>query len=456
MTSFNLATTLKQAYRVCDVRPLMGEEMEHYYVNLSEVRNTKAINQVGTILDFQEGEESTTILFTGHRGCGKSTELRRIENRWKEEYFIIYLEADQEIDIQDARYTDLYLVIIKQVEYELRQKGIKFDGKLLKNFENWFKSITHETEETVENSVSLSGTLEASSSPIPIPFIAKLLVKLLAQIKGSDKRKKTIRQILEMDISRLQADLNLLLQDGFKKLSQKFPQYKNFLIIFDNLDRVPPDVGDHLFFDYAPQLQNLRCNIIYTVPISVLYSGKKVTNFFENANVVPMVNIYDYKKGITVSEIKFKEAALQGMESIVKKRVNVEEIFVSEQQLFDLVVASGGHVRQLMQMMRIAITSAHSRQQDKIDEEDVTNAMKQIQFDFERIIPYEHYPILAEVYLNKEISQTEVGQLMLFNTSVLEYNGNQRWNFINPVIHLSEAFQQALEQEKNKQSSLSL
>ena len=50
------------------------------------------------------------------------------------------------------------------------------------------------------------------------PFIAKLMVKLLAQIKGSDKQKTTIRQTLEKDISRLKADINLLLDDAYGKL----------------------------------------------------------------------------------------------------------------------------------------------------------------------------------------------------------------------------------------------
>jgi energy-coupling factor transporter ATP-binding protein EcfA2 len=442
MTLANRATTLKAAYRACDLSALRGEEMDRYYVDLSKVRNTKAVAQVDTILSFQEPAEFTTILFTGHRGCGKSTELRRLEQKWKEEYFVIYLEADREIDIQDARYTDLYLVLFKQIEFELRKLGVQFDRALITNFEDWFKDITNENEQTVESSVSMSGTLEVSSSPVPIPFIAKLLVKLLAQIKGSDKSKKTIRQVLEQDISRLQADLNFLLQDGLNKLRAKFPQYKGFLVVFDNLDRVPPSVGDHLFFDYAPQLQTLKCNIIYTVPISVLYSEKKVTNFFDNSNIVPMVNIYNLQRD--ASTLTYKDDVLKTFASLIEQRIQTDDIFVQYDRLLDLVKASGGHVRQLMQMMRTAITSANSAGRTKIDVEDVSMAIKQVQFDFERIIPDEHYPVLVKVYLTKEISKNELGQMVMFNTSALEYNGNERWNYINPVVKSIEGFQKAL------------
>ncbi|MEL4895350.1 ATP-binding protein [Crocosphaera sp. Alani8] len=443
MNRTNRAKNLKEAYQVCNLDPLKGETIKLYYVDLSKVRNTKAIAQVDTILDFKKPEEFTTILFTGHRGCGKSTELRRIEERWQEKYFIVYLETDREIDIQDARYIDLYLVLIKQIEYEIRQRGIKFNDELLSNFEAWFKEITQETEETVEKSVSMSGTLDVNSSPFPIPFVAKLLVKLLAQIKGSDKRKTTIRQTLEQDISRLQADVNFLLDDGFKKIQHKFPQYQGFLVIFDNLDLVTPGVGDHLFFDYAAQLQALRCNIIYTVPISAIYSAKRINNFFDNSNIVPMINIYNLQRD--EADLSYQEEALKAVAELIKVRVNIEDVFADEEDLLSLAKASGGHVRQLMQMMRTAIISADSKGSPKIDSEDVQIAIKRVQFDFERTIPDEHYIYLANVYLKKEINNNQIGQDMLFNTSALEYNGSDRWNYINPVVKYIEAFKKALE-----------
>jgi hypothetical protein len=97
-----------------------------------------------------------------------------------------------------------------------------------------------------------------------------------------------------------------------------------------------------------------------------------------------------------------------------------------------------------MQMMRIAIISASSIGKNKIDIEDVTAAIEEEQFDFERIIPDEHYPILVKVYLSKEISKNEIGQMVIFNTSALEYNGNERWNYINPVVKSIECYQNAL------------
>jgi hypothetical protein len=330
--------------------------------------------------------------------------------------------------------------VIKQVEFTLRKLGLNFDQKLLNSFEGWFKEITKENEESVEKSVNVDAEASLEGGA---PFIAKLMVKLLAQIKGSDKQKTTIRQTLEKDISRLKTDINLLLDDAYVKLRRKYPEFKGLLIIFDNLDRVPPMVADHLFFEYAAQLQELHCTIIYTVPISVLCSPKNPLSLFDGSpHIVPMVNIYQLDRNI--ANLDYNQLGLDAIASLVEKRVDINAVFNSRQELLELAKASGGHVRQLMQMMRSACQTASTKKHTKILAEDVIYAIKQQQFSFERFIPNDHYPLLAQVCINKDVSKDDIGQLMLFNTSVLEYNGDNRWNYPNPVVKQNEFFQKAL------------
>ncbi len=440
-TIYERAKNLKEAFRACDLRPLMGEAMARYYVDLSNVRKTKAIAGVSAKLSTLEAGEYTTILFTGHRGCGKSTELQRIQSHWQKDYRVIYLEADSELDINDAEYTDLYLAIIKRITEDLTALQLRFDPTLLHSVESWFKEVTNETEESVERSISAE---VAGESGFQIPFISKLLTKLTAQIKGSDKQKVIIRQKLQQDISRLQNDLNLLLDDANRKLKKEYPGYaKGFLVIVDNLDRVSPRVANHLFFDYGVQLQDLNCTLIYTVPISVIYSGQKLSNVFDSPNIMPMVNIYQFERD--QCDLTHDDEALEAMNGLIEQRVEVDQVFESRDALLALAKASGGHVRQLMQTMRNACLSAISEGRTQVTDEDVSYAIKQEQFEFERLIPRNHYRVLAQVCLTKDISEEELGPAMLFNTSVLEYNGTQRWNYVNPVVKYSDAFQKALQ-----------
>lgn len=133
------------------------------------------------------------------------------------------------------------------------------------------------------------------------------------------------------------------------------------------------------------------------------------------------------------------------MASLIEKRIDVDAIFESRQCLLELAKYSGGHVRQMMQIVRGAIQNARTSRRDKVNDENVTYAINQQQFTMERMIPNEHYPVLVKVYLEKNVPRDEVGQLMLSNISVLEYNGLERWNYLNPVVIRSRLFKRALE-----------
>ena len=131
---------------------------------------------------------------------------------------------------------------------------------------------------------------------------------------------------------------------------------------------------------------------------------------------------------------------------MIEQRVDISAVFDDRQQLLDLAKASGGHLRQLMQTTRSACVTATSRKHTKILAEDVTYVLNQQKFDFERCMPTpKHYTALAQVCIDKDIIKDEIGQVLLFNLFVLEYNGNIRWNYVNPFVKQSYAFQQALQ-----------
>jgi len=437
------ATDLRTAYRVCDLRPLEGEDLDRYYTQLGDARKSEAMINISTVLDLQEDEEFSTILFTGHRGCGKSTELRLLERNWRSQYHVIYLETDEVTDINDVEYTDLYLLVAQYIEYELRKLGIQLDRSILKDFEDWFADITEETEQSVESSISLKGEVTlGGESPFPVPFLAKLLAKITSQIKGASKDKKTIRNTLEKDFSRLKATINHLLDDAIEKLKQKHQEYKGILLIFDNLDRCPPHIANRLFFDYSAQLQELRVTIVYTVPISALYSPRGIGNNFGKPSIVPMVNIYEFERDR--DRLELNDKALKSLVGLLERRMHIKKIFASERECMDLIQASGGHVRHLMQMMREACITAIGRGHKMIESDDAVYAIKQLQFSFEREIPDIHYAAIANTYRTKRAANDETGQQTLFNTSVLEYNGNQRWNYPHPTVMKIDAFQRAV------------
>ena len=57
-------------------------------------------------------DEPTCELFTGHIGCGKSTELLRLKAELEQEGFhVVYFESSQDLEIGDVDITDIMLAI---------------------------------------------------------------------------------------------------------------------------------------------------------------------------------------------------------------------------------------------------------------------------------------------------------------------------------------------------------
>lgn len=442
------ARTLKEAYRACELRPLTAEQMDAYYVPFAARHDV--MGELNFTLDLIEPGETKSLLFTGHVGCGKSSELTRLKSAWQTDYLVIPVQVEDEADINDLTYTDLYLLVIKQVELALRHQGLAFDALLLQSFEDWFKDITKETEATVERSVNVNAEASLGSEA---PFLAKFLVKVMAQIKGGSKDKVTIRQTLEREISRLRTDINNLLRDGTKKLQQAYPGKKGILLILDGLDKCPPNTATQLFIDYSAQLRELACNIIYTVPIAVLYGTRKLGSTFENPHIIPMIGMY--QPNHKAVELTYDKNGLEQMAQLIEKRVNSEAIFAERTLLLDLAKASGGHLRQMMRMTRkaIAIASSRGNISKKVESNDIVYAINQEQQGFERILSADDYGELAQVALTKELTDDALGQAMLFSTAILEYNGVGRWMYPNPLVMRSEAFKRALSKLQLDQSA---
>jgi hypothetical protein len=57
------------------------------YIDFSEVRGEQIIGEIKDLISFLQPDIPTCTLFTGHVGCGKSTELLRLRAELEEDGF---------------------------------------------------------------------------------------------------------------------------------------------------------------------------------------------------------------------------------------------------------------------------------------------------------------------------------------------------------------------------------
>lgn len=124
---------LVQIYNAFDPkRPL--EPDSPFYVTCHDVRGQEnIINEVGKNIVLSD--QPTYQLYTGHRGVGKSTELRRLRQYLEQEQCkVVYFEATDDLDDMDVQYTDILLSCTRHLLESLKKEADP--GPLV----NWLRS----------------------------------------------------------------------------------------------------------------------------------------------------------------------------------------------------------------------------------------------------------------------------------------------------------------------------
>ena len=277
------------------------------------------------------------------------------------------------------------------------------------------------------------------------------MARITGQLRTGVESKKNVRLRLDPQIAQLINRINLLIRTGYTALRRQGKQ--GLVVMIDNLDKVPfrtldgdgRNSHEAIYMEHGEQLRSLDCHLIYTVPIAMMYSPRAavLTNIFPDNLVLPMLKTH-------TKENKAWPAGVQLMREILAQRIALGMAF-DEETLQLLCQESGGHPRQLMTLVRNATLFANRQAATPplIDRRAVERALERLVSDYSRSIPEEHYPLLARVYLDKQVSNDEANRLMLHNLSVLEYlNGSPPWHDVNPAVRHLAKFQEALAHER--------
>ncbi len=445
----DVARTLTDAYNLSNpVQPLPPGDPR--YVDCTPVRgNEDVVTQMFNAITWSNVH--MTQLFTGHRGSGKSTEMLRLQARLEEAgYIVLYFEADDDLDLNDLEYTDLLLSIARRVSSDLKNKGINLREDLLDSVADWFSETlyTEEKWREIERELAAEAAL-GIGLPETMPLVARLLARLTGQIKTGRVVKQEIRRKLDPQISQLIANLNRLLDAAHERIRRQGK--RGLVLLIDNLDRIAfRDLGDGrtthhaLYVEHGEQLRALHCHLVYTVPISVMYSERAtaVTSIFPDYQVLPMLKVKnrdgtDYPPG------------LQYLRAILSSRMDLDTLFTPEAVDY-LCRVSGGHPRDLMILVRYACTYAPRDVWPRpISLDVIKRAESRLVAEYSRMIPEDHFPLLARVHLLKTVQNDKAHELMLYNLSVLEYvNDAPPWHDVHPAVTKLPKFQKALRDER--------
>ncbi len=417
---------------------MMGDaEERRYYIDFAAVRGGKIIEELSRTIIRISPDYPTCQLFTGHIGCGKSTELQRLKAELEQEGFhVINFESSQDLDMADIDVSDILLSAARQVSSSLEMIGIQLRP-------GYFANLFSEIAEFLQTPIELSAQGELSLG----------IAKITAKTKDSPKLRSQLRQYLEPRTSSILQSLNEeLLAGATQRLKDRGK--KGLVIVIDNLDRVdsrPMPSGrsqpDYLFIDRGEQLRKFNCHVVYTIPLGLIFSNEyeALKNRLGGGvapKVLPMVlarqrDGQDYEPGIALLRQLVLARAFPDFDQNLRLKL-VTEIFEQPETLNRLCRISGGHVRNLLGLLY----SCLQRQDPPFSQECLESVIKDYRDDLVLAITDDEWQLIFQVVQQQSVKGEAEYQALLRSMFVFEYRDHQgRWFGINPALAEAEKFQ---------------
>jgi hypothetical protein len=405
-----------------------------YYIDFSDVRGCKIVEELQRTIVRISPDEPTCQLFTGHIGCGKSTELQRLKAELELAGFhVVYFESSQDLDMADLDISDILLSVARQVSASLEAINIKLKP-------GYFTNLFREIGDFLQTPIELSGEAEFSLG----------IAKISTKTKDSPQLRNQLRQYLEPRTnSILQAINEEVLDKAIEQL--KLRGQKGLVVIVDNLDRVdmrPLASGrsqpEYLFIDRGEQLRRLKCHLVYTIPLTLIFSNEYET--LKNRlgggiapKVLPMVLVRqrdgkDYEPGMSLLRQLVLARAFPEIPWNARLGL-IGELFHHPESLDRLCRVSGGHIRNLLGLLY----SCLQRQDPPFSEDCLEAVIKDYRDDLLLAINEEEWQLLEEVVNRQSVKGESDYQRLLRSMFVFEYRDPVgRWFGISPALAETE------------------
>lgn len=432
---------LKRLYNAFDpFRPLPAGDPA--YVDCTDVRGDGDIlESVGREILYSD--RKTCQLYAGHRGAGKSTELLRLQKYLDENgFFVIYFAAEEEdIDPEDVQYTDILLACTRNILAGFKDKT---DSQAISN---WLNERWEDLKDLLQTKISIDElSIEAQVSQF---------AKITTKMRSEPGERRKIRDLINPHTITLTKALNEFIQDAKKNLPSG---YNELVLIADNLDRIVPIIQadgrsnhDQIFIDRNEQLKDLECHVIYTIPISLLYSDRaaSLTEIYGIPQVLPMVMV-------KTPENKPYPPGINKVIEILQKRLNtvdasksIVDFFETRESLEMLCLMSGGHARNLLLLMKESLKYTTTL---PITNRALQRSFSELRNTYKNTIYANEWEALTKVHHDKEITNDKLYRGLLFNRCILEYryqeaDGESKiWYDIHPLIKGIKDFQDTYNQ----------
>lgn len=406
------------------------------YVDTKQARDDRFERDFFRMLGYDKGEgtfdppeSSRNMLFFGHVGCGKSTELIRMSDTLHapDRYWVVQVNLMDRIDPHDARYSDVWLAVVEAFVSQLNNERIELPGIVVNRFRNWFTERVLANDAIREYAAEIKAEAGVEGG---IPLIAKYLAKFTSSIKTGSTYRESLRTVVQNTYGEFVEALNQLILAATDEV-KKNGKGRQILFAVDGTDRLKGDDWKRLFVDEANQLTMVDAIVVYTAPMALLTSGQRLDLF--ETQVLPMVKLHEFET------FERRDVAYLAMREMLLKRCHYG-LFDNVAALDKLIDYSGGHMRDALRLLAYASVLAD---EPAVDANVVDTAAMRLATDYRNGLSNEDYTVLQWVaqHPKNEGRDALITRLVEFG-ALLEYNTGS-WRQPHPVVTLLSGYHAA-------------
>jgi len=418
--------SLKLYYNRLGDEPLRPGDPRYWDIDAMEGRPRGRSWADGLARQLELSEKPLRLLVTGLRGTGKSTELLKLEQRLSRRqpegahHLVVLVDGEEvfdlanEIDVPDILTAVVHATERAVLEAEGKDPDLALTDGYLKRLWTWLKS----TDVTLDQ-VRLSPVKE---------------VTLVAEMKTRPTLRQQIRHTLTEHFStflqRAREELVLLNERaqkaGFARITVLFDSLEKLQGLSTNWKQVLQSAEQ--VFVSGDRYLHLPVHAVYTVPPALLNRSNMGTIHY-----LPMVKLFDRKQ-------RRHQPGFDAMREIIGRRITDQGLSdllgpAYEPRIDRLIERSGGHPRQMVQMLRSLLTLPEL----PVTEGDVQRLFAEQRERYRMVLALEDAPWLRRIHRDKTMvrENAEQGESIdraLTNSVIFRYANDDVWYGLHPAV----------------------
>lgn len=434
------ATQLSDISRFAEPVPL-DESTWHLWVNTEQARESLIVRRlIEQLRQARERAEPVKILFAGHSGSGKSTELFRVKREIDHLYHVVIKRIGDRYSLPSVDYRQLLFFCASVfVEVGMQLNAVIKDKDEAQQVLAWFDEVRREE-------VQSGGHQIAAEAGAKMSLFSSLFAKFSGKIYSGGETKETAVKYIESRLDQLRLNMRLLVRAIEEKLNGR-----KLLLILEDLDKIEDrDQSTRLFFEHRLQLLDIPCPVIFTFPIALWYEQDASVQSYPIRHLLPMIPVSPPPAAAAAQEAARKKADIgrDTLRRLLFQRIEESAELITPEAVDYLIHFSGGVLRDFLYLLREAAIGAMVRDHGQIALDDVKTVARLLRSEYANRISPPQRPFGETTITLDDINQTlgEVTdwpkrtadrpaafRMLLQSLCILEYNGEQ-WFNLHPAV----------------------